>query len=281
MNWLEVQYAYYFMMGNEVKISIASAIFLAVISTHALADFESVMISQQAFREIGGECIGSKSKIQLLDGKVSITNEVGKTYKLSLDDQDQDLPAYLGSAQKAGVCVAAFKYAENSVNESFTLFVFDQTSGEFKPSRAGLVTNPEFLNGKILSNYKDGPTTHNDTLCYSAAKNDYYACEKREQFSELFERREVCADTSCTDPEIVREGTVAPVEAIVSIPKVHFFDMTDDAVFTERKAYLVQGNKVILSDYRRNAGGLYYKVAYVERVKTTGWIPENAIKINN
>ncbi|MBI6853284.1 hypothetical protein YA0002_10940, partial [Pseudomonas cichorii] len=230
-----------------MKLSIPHSILLSIISLQAYADFKSIKLQQQTSQEISGECIGSKSKIQLLDGKVRITNEVGKTYKLSLDDQDEDLPAYLGSAQKAGVCVAAFKYAENSANESFALFVFDQSSSEFKPSRAGLVTNPEFLDGKILSNYKNGPTTHNDTLCYSAAKNDYYACEKREQFSEHLEKREVCADTSCTAPEIVREGTVAPVEATVSIPKINFFDMSDEAVFTERKAYLAQGNKVILS----------------------------------
>ncbi|MBX8574466.1 hypothetical protein [Pseudomonas cichorii] len=269
------------MMGNEVKISIACAVLLVAIYSQAHAGFKSITIQQQTSEEIGGECIGSKSKIQLLDGKVSITNEEGKTYKLSLDDQDEDLPAYLGSAQKAGVCVAAFKYAENSVNESFALFVFDQFSNEFKPSRAGLVSNPEFLDGKIFSNYKDGPTTHNDTFCYSTAKKDYYACEKREQFSELFEKREVCAETSCTAPEIVREGTVAPVEATVSTPKVNFFDMSDEAVLTERKAYLVQGNKVVLSDYRRNGDGLYYKVVYSGKVKTTGWIPENTIKINN
>lgn len=264
-----------------MRFSIVYAVLLAISSSQAYADFDSLIIKQQTTREIGGDCVGNKSRIQLLDGRVSIINEVGKTYKLSLDYQDEDLPAYLGSAQKLGVCVAAFKYAENSVNESFALFIFDQSSNEFKPSRAGLVTNPEFLDGKILSNYKDGSTTHNDTFCYSAAKKDYYVCEKREQFSELFEKREVCAETSCMDPEIVREGTVAPVEATVSIAKVNFFDMSDGAVFTERKAYLVQGNKAILSDYHRNDNGLYYKVIYTGKVKTTGWIPEGAIQINN
>ncbi|WP_147466550.1 hypothetical protein [Pseudomonas cichorii] len=264
-----------------MKYFIVSAILLMAISSQACAGFERVTIKQQAVQKIGGECVGAKSTLQLEDGKVVVIKNSGETYSLNMDEQEGDLPAYFGFAQQSGPCVVALKYAKSSVSESFSLFVFDRATDKFKESGVKLVTNPEFNNDKILSAYSDGPTAHNDVLCYSGVKKDYYLCEKRGQFSEQLERREVCSETSCADPEIVREGTTVPVEATVSVAKANFFDKTIESVFTKRKAYLVQGDKVMLSDYQRNGDGLYYKVSYMGKVKTVGWMPDSTISVKN
>lgn len=245
------------------------------------AKFESVSIQDNTERAVGGQCAGSDSKIRLSNGRVDIVDSVGRIYPLGLSEEFDQLNTYLGASYRFGPCVIAIKYAENDVNESFYLIVFDDEQKQFKLSNMESVTNPDFIENGILSEYKDGPFTYNDKFCYSKKRKDYYVCEKGREFSESLERREKCSETSCADPEILRLKTGLPLEATVSIEKVNLLEKSGESSFSQKKAYLVLGDKVTLSDYYRDESGLYYKVVYRGKIKTTGWISEKSIVLND
>ncbi|WP_409315944.1 hypothetical protein [Pseudomonas sp. KCJK9016] len=204
----------------------------------------------------------------------------GEHYSLNLDEQDEDLSVFVGSVTDSDVCVIAVKYSESDVNESFSLFVFDEASGRFKPSLIGMVNNPEFLHDKILSDYMDGPKNRKDTVCYSVRAKDYFFCEKREQFSEKLERVETCNESSCAMPVIVKLGKIVPVKATVSVEKAHFFERKSNEGFDQKKSYLIKGDQIILNDYYRGDDGLFYQVTFIGKRTVTGWLPANAIRIN-
>jgi hypothetical protein len=176
--------------------------------------------------------------------------------------------------------VIALKYSENDVNESFSLFVFDEASGRFKPSSVKMVTNPEFLNDKIISEYMDGPKSRKDTACYSINAKDFFFCEQREQFSEKLERVETCNEKSCAPPVLVRPGEAVPVRATVAIEKAHFYEKKSSESFDQKQSYLIKGDKVVLNDYHRGDEGLFYQVTFFGKKTVTAWLLASAILID-
>ncbi|RON55447.1 hypothetical protein [Pseudomonas frederiksbergensis] len=163
--------------------------------------FKNIVIKPESELALPTSCVGSNNKVRLKDDRVSIVKESGETYSLGLDEQSEELPIFFGSNVSSDVCVMAIKYAENDVNESFSLFVFNEGAGKYKASAVHMITNPEFVGDEISSNYNDGPVTHNDKLCFSRKAKDYYACEKREQFAEKLERKQECNELSCSDSQ--------------------------------------------------------------------------------
>lgn len=253
---------------------------VAFFSTAAYAEFKSVVIKPESVIALPAGCIGSDNKIQLKGGRVSVVKDSGESYSLNLDEQSENLPVFVGSNGTSDACVLAIKYAENDVNESFSLFVFDEGLGKYKASAVNMVTNPEFAVDKIMSNYRDGPVTHNDRLCFSRKLKDYYVCEKREQFTEKLERKQVCDELSCSDSEIVKENTSIPASAVIVYSKAYLFNKDEGSNFIQRKAYLVKGDEVMLNDFYQGDDGLYYKITYAGKAKTVGWISSDFIRIN-
>lgn len=261
-----------------------SAVWMALIvffSAQACAQFENVIIKPGLTQKIRAECVGNKNSIRFQDGSVAVVKESGELYDLGMDKQDGDLSAYYGAAGKNGPCTIALKYAENDVNESYYLFLFDQNSDKFKRSVVRTIGNPEFLSEKILSSYNDGPTKHDDTVCYSSMKKDYYFCEKREQFSESLQRLEACNEAGCAEPKIVKENTVVSAKARVVAAVTYFFDKDEVSKFSKRKAYLVKGDIVELQDYYENGTDSYFKVVYSGGKKTTGWILAKSVALDD
>jgi len=250
-------------------------------STVAHAEFKTVVVKPESEVRGPAGCIGSNNRVQLKGERLSIIKGSGESYGLGLDDQSEDLPMFFGSNGDSGVCILAIKYAENDVNESFSLFVFDEEVDKYKASAVHMITNPEFADGEISSNYNDGPVTHNDKLCFSRKIKDYYVCEKREQFAERLEKKEECDELSCSNSQIVKENTSEPVVAVVVPSKAYLFNQSDDSKFIQRKAYLVQGDEVTLSDFFQSDDGLYYKVVYAGKTKTEGWISSTLLHVKN
>lgn len=260
-----------------ISLLILGSLFAA---TSCYADFQTVTIRQQSESSIGVPCVGNDSIIQLRNGKVGIRTSSGKRYSLNLDEQDEDLSAFVGSVTDSDVCVIALKYSENDVNESFSLFVFDEASGRFKPSSIKMVNNPEFLNDKIISEYMDGPKSRKDTACYSINAKDFFFCEQREQFSEKLERVEMCNEKSCAPPVLVRPGEAVPVKATVAIEKAHFYEKKTSESFDQKQSYLIKGDKVVLNDYHRGDEGLFYQVTFFGKKTVTAWLTASAILID-
>lgn len=263
-----------------MKISARFLFCIVCLSVAAQASFKTVMLEPESEISLPVTCQGSDSRVQLKDDQVTVISASGRSYSLNLDEQSEGLPIMIGSSGEAGKCVLAIKYAENDVNESFSLFVFDDQSGRYKKSAISTITNPEFSAGKISSNYRDGPVTHNDTLCFSVKRNDYYVCEAREQFAESIEKKQTCDESSCSESEIVRESGADPVSAVLVSEKTYLLNRNDDLTFSQRKAYLVRGDKVLLSDYYKSDGGMYYKITYEGKAKAIGWVPESSLKID-
>lgn len=110
------------------------------------------------------------------------------------------------------------------MNESCLLFVYDVGLGKFRPSKVKSVINPDFIRDGIASEYTDGPMGRREKVCYSNKIKDYYFCEKAEQFSDQLERRKICNELSCAEPEILKQGTSNIVEATISEDKVYLLD---------------------------------------------------------
>jgi hypothetical protein len=242
------------------------------------ADFEQVMIPVNSERKIGEECLGADDQIKVEEGIIKVVPISNKNYSLDLDEQEDELSVYLGSVGYPKLCVMGIKYAENDVNESYSLFIYDSTLMKFRSSNVKIVNNPEFISGGILSEYRDGAVTHNDKICYSEKIKDYYFCERQEQFSDMLVRREICAESSCAEPEVIKKSGRKVVEAVVLEDKVNLLERSGASYFVKKKAYLVKGDKVSLIDYSRNDDGLYYKVNYVGKTKTQGWLSEKSIR---
>lgn len=253
----------------------------AFFSVGAHAEFKSVVIKPESEFVLSADCVGSGNKIKLKDERVSIIKETGESYSLGLDEQSEELPIFFGSNVNSDVCVLAIKYAENDVNESFSLFVFNEEVGKYKASAIHTITNPEFGADKIKSNYNDGPVTHNDKLCFSGKIKDYYVCEKREQFTEKLEKKQECNALSCLSSQIVKENTSEPIGAVVVPSKAYLFNKGDDSKFVQRKAYLVKGDEVTLSDFYQGDDGLHYKVVYAGKTKTEGWVSSLMLQIKD
>ncbi|MGF6205424.1 hypothetical protein [Pseudomonas frederiksbergensis] len=242
------------------------------------ADFQRVTVQPQGEQKVVGPCIGDQSTLQLKNDVISVIAQNGESYSLNADEQTEALDAYFGSDADSGLCVMAIKYAENEVNESFSLFVFDPQQNRFKPSAVKTITNPEFTNNQIISYYKDGPTNYTDTLCFES--KDYFPCEKREWFAERLGKQQMCeGEDACAVPDIISEATGQPVNATIASAKVYLLNKNDEAVFTQRKAYLVRGDSVTLNDYVRSDEGLYFQVTFVGKVKTIGWVPAKSLNI--
>lgn len=254
---------------------------VALFSTAAHAEFKSVIIKPESEFALPAICIGSNNRVQLKGDRVSIVKGSGETYSLGLDEQLEDLPIFFGSSGGSDVCVLAIKYAENDVNESFSIFVFNEKADQYKASSVHMITNPDFAADKIKSNYNDGPVTHNDQLCFSRKIKDYYVCEKREQFAEKLEKKQKCDESSCSDSEIVNEGTSEPVIAVIAASKAYLSNKGDGSKFVQRKAYLVEGDKVTLSDFFQSDDGLYYKIIYAGKTKTVGWVSSTLLRIKD
>jgi hypothetical protein len=254
---------------------------VTLFSTAAHADFKSFIIKPESEFSLPAGCVGSNNRIQLKGERVSIVKESGEIYSLGLDEQSEDLPIFFGSNGSSDACVMAIKYAENDVNESFSLFIFNEGADKYKASAIHMITNPEFAVDKISSSYNDGPVTHNDKLCYSRKTKDYYACEKREQFSEKLEKKQECSELSCSDSQIVKENTSEPVSAVIVPAKAYLSNKNDDSKFVQRKAYLVEGDEVTLSDFFQGDDGLYYKIIYVGSTKTVGWVSSRLLRIKD
>lgn len=263
-----------------MKIFVGLLASVAFFSTAAEANFKTILLEPDSEISLPLTCKGADSKIQLKDGQVGVIGSLGKAYSLNLDEQLEKLPIMVGSSGDSGECVLAVKYAENDVNESYSLFVFDSVNGKYKSSAVPIVTNPEFSAGKVLSNYRDGAVTHNDTLCFSSTNKDYYVCEKREQFTEGLERIQKCNESKCLDTAIVKENTSSPIGAVVVSPKVYLSDRNEDSTFSQRKAYLVVGDKVVLTDFFSGDEGMYYKVVYEGKSKTVGWLSSESVRVN-
>lgn len=253
---------------------------VAFFSTAAEANFKTIFLEPDSEISLPLTCKGADSKIKLEGGRVSVISSLGNSYSLGLDEQLEKLPIMIGSNGDSSECVLAIKYAENDVNESYSLFVFDDVQGKYRSSVVPTITNPEFSAGKVLSNYRDGPVTHNDTLCFSTLSKDYYLCESREQFTEGLEKKQTCEESKCFDSVIVKENSSIPVGAVVVSPKVYLSNKNEDSTFSQRKAYLVVGDKVVLTDFYIGDEGMYYKVAYEGKSKTVGWLASESIRVN-
>lgn len=255
------------------------SLFLAMPQANA-AGFQRVTIKPQGQQKVAGPCVGDQSTLQLKNNVISIIGQNGDTYRLNADEQTEALAVYFGSDADSGLCVLAVKYAENDVNESFSLFVFDPRQNRFKPSAIKTITNPEFANNQIVSSYKDGPTNYSDTLCFTIDSNDYFPCEKREWFAEHLIKQQMCeAEDACALPDIISEATGQPVVAKVVGAKVYLLNKTDDSGFVQRKAYLVRDDNVTLDDYVRSDEGLFFQVTFVGKVKTVGWVPAKSLNV--
>jgi hypothetical protein len=243
------------------------------------ADFQRVTVEPQGEQKVVGPCIGDQSTLQLKNDVISIVAQNGESYSLNAGEQTEAFAAYFGADADSGLCVMAIKYAENDVNESFSLFVFDPQQNRFKPSAIKSITNPEFTNDQIVSSYKDGPTNYSDTLYFDS--KDYFPCEKREWFAEHLGKQQMCeGEDACALPDIIREATGQPVDATIVGAKVYLLNKTDESAFTQRKAYLVHGDSVTLDDYVRNDEGLYFQVTFVGKVKTVGWVSAKSLNIH-
>ncbi|WP_143505297.1 hypothetical protein [Pseudomonas sp. ICMP 460] len=252
-----------------------------IISAPVRAHFEQVTIPPQTERNVTGDCIGGDDSVQVRGGVVSIINSMNETYLLNFDKQSGELLGYFGAAGNPKVCVLTLKYGESDVNESYSLFVYDVGLGKFKTSRVKTVTNPDFINGGIFSDYTDGPFRRREKLCYSDKIKDYYKCENSEEFSEQLERRQMCTESSCSEPQILKQSTSNVVEATVSEDKVYFLEKNIDGGFDQKQAYLLKGDKIVLNDYYESGEGLYYQVTYIGKVITKGWVRDSSIVVGN
>lgn len=254
-----------------------SLFFLISMSAHA--KFKYIEISSGTSIPIEKQCSGVAEKLELNDGLITITSESGATYSLALDELLESPELIIGHSALSSTCTLAVIYAKNDVNESYSLFVRSPKSKKFVPSRISTITNPDFLEGGILSNYRDGALLHNDTLCFSEKLDDYYICERREEFNESLEKLEKCDEHTCSNTHIVHIESQQPAIGIVTNEKTFFFDRVGKEEFLQSKIYLIKGDKVSLHDYFQARNALYYKVTFSGKKTTTGWVRSETIGI--
>jgi hypothetical protein len=252
---------------------------LLLFSALVFADFKMFVVDTEEDAVLPRDCVGSNQRIQLKAGIVEMVESSGEVYRVGLDKQLGSLPIYIGSEGNPALCVLAFKYAENDVNETYAVFVFDPKAERYSASRIGFVTNPDFSSGLIKSNYKDGPVTYNDNLCFSKKNKDYYLCGRREQFTENLEKAQKCGELQCASSSIVKEGTNVSVSAVVISSKASLFKKEGASHFQRRNGYLVLGDEVVLTDFGQGESGLYYQVDF--RGRSIGWIFSGDLRVND
>lgn len=252
---------------------------LLLFSSLALAEFKRSIVESGGDVSLPSGCVGSDQRIQLKNGIVEMLKSSGEVYRVLLDKQLGSLPIYIGSEGNPALCVLAFKYAENDVNETYTVFVFAPKADRYSASRIGFVTNPDFSSGLIKSNYKDGPVTYNDNLCFSKQNKDYYLCGRREQFTENLEKAQKCGELQCAPSSIVKEGTNVSVSAVVISSKASLFKEEGASHFERRNGYLVLGDEVVLTDFGQGESGLYYQVDF--RGRSIGWIFSGDLRVKD
>ena len=250
---------------------------LLLFSSLALAEFKSSVVESGGDVSLPSGCVGSGQRLQLKNGIVEMVKSSGEVYRMGLDKQLGSQQVYIGLEGEQALCVLGFKYAENNVNETYAVFVFDPQADRFSASRIGFVTNPDFSSGLIKSNYKDGPVTYNDDLCFSKQKKDYYLCGRREQFTKNLEKVQRCGELQCASSSIVKEGTTASVSAVVISSKASLFKKEGASHFEKRNGYLVLGDEVVLTDFGQGESGLYYQVDF--RGKSIGWIFSGDLRV--
>jgi hypothetical protein len=264
-------------MKITVRVIVSWA--LLMFSALVFADFKMFVVNTGEDAILPSDCAGSNQRIQLKNGIVEMVKTSGEVYRVGLDKQLGSLPVYIGSEGKPPLCVLGFKYAENDVNETYAVFVFDPKADEYNASNIGFVTNPDFSSGLIKSNYKDGAVTYNDDLCFSKQNKDYYLCGRREQFTENLEKVQRCGELQCASSSIVKEGTTASVSAVVISSKASLFKKEGASHFEKRNGYLVLGDEVVLTDFGQGESGLYYQVDF--RGKSIGWIFSGDLRVKD
>lgn len=263
----------------QVILRLIMAWTLLLFSSFALAEFKRFVVESGGDVSIPSGCVGSDQRIQLKNGIVEMVKSSGEVYRMGLDKQLGSLPVYIGSEGEPALCVLGFKYAENNVNETYAVYVFDQQSDRYSASRIGFVTNPDLSSGLIKNNYKDGPVTYNDDLCFSKQNKDYYLCGRREQFTENLEKVQRCGELQCASSSIVKEGTNVSVSAVVISSKASLFKKEGASHFERRHGYLVLGDEVVLTDFGQRESGLYYQVNF--RGRSIGWIFSGDLRVKN
>ncbi len=256
-----------------------SALFLLPAAVHA--EFEYIEMTTDIIVSINKQCPENHETISLIEGAITITPKTGSTYRLALDEFTESPKLILGRPSTSSSCTLAVKYADNDVNESYSVFVYSQKNKKFTPSKIQTITNPDFPKNRILSNYREAALLHNDALCFSEHLNDYFTCEKREQFDDNLEKIETCNEFSCSKSNIVQAGKNEPITGTIKADKIFFFDKTEKELFTQRKGYLINGDEISLHDYFQTRDTLYYNVKFSGKRTITGWIPSNSIEINN
>nr|WP_298138687.1 hypothetical protein [uncultured Pseudomonas sp.] len=256
------------------------AIFFILFSPISHAEFAYIEINEKVSVPISKQCPGNTGILKLSEGGITIASDVGSAYRLLLDWLPENTELIMGHSSISSSCTLAVAYAKNDVNESYSLFVYSQESRRFIPSQISTITNPDFSGGRILSNYRDASLVHNDTLCFSERLGDYFVCERREQFHNSLEKLEICDDRLCSTPYIVKAGSQDHAIGIITEKKTFFYDRVGEEEFSQRKGYLIKGDKAYLSDYVQTRDGLYYNVTFLGKKTVTGWIRSKAIDID-
>ncbi|MCJ8170431.1 hypothetical protein [Atopomonas sediminilitoris] len=216
-----------------------------------------------------------------VDDQYLVLEAGASKFSVDLDDIPEGGELIVGDITGVGGCDFAVPYGKSDVNESYTLFLNDPLKGELVESKVGLIVNPDFGQRKIISSYRDMARWHEDTLCYSASRNDYFLCKKKVDIDDFLARENVCGERSCGSPKIIYKSSLLQAFAVVSVAKARLNNRVSDGFFEERKGYLVGGDKVLLLDFFQAPKGLYYKVEYSGGVsKVEGWILSSQLIFN-
>ncbi|WP_394235660.1 hypothetical protein [Pseudomonas anguilliseptica] len=264
-----------------MRLTNFSAVLFFLYPAISLAGFEYITITANSKTSISKQCPGNTETLSLHKGKITITPKIGPDYKLPLDEFPEKAELILGRSSISSNCTLAVEYAKNDVNESYSLLIYSKESKKFIPSQISTITNPDFPEGRILSSYRDSALLHNDTLCFSERLNDYFLCERREQFHSNLEKIETCDEQLCSAPDIVKSGSQNRVSGIITSKKTFFYNKAGEEELLKRKGYLIKGDKIHLHDYLQTRDNLYYNVSFSGKKTVAGWINSNDISIED
>uniref|UniRef100_A4XNG7 Uncharacterized protein n=1 Tax=Ectopseudomonas mendocina (strain ymp) TaxID=399739 RepID=A4XNG7_ECTM1 len=249
----------------------------------ALGDISYIPISEDIKINTGDFGIGCDMEETHISraGKDIFIATGGINISIPIDIVGEDADVIVGDMSGNGHCDLAVPYGKSDVNESYTLFVYDIPHEKFKKSNAGIISNPDFKENKIISSYRDAAQWHEDYFCYSKSLVDFFLCSQKKSIDNSLEWLRLCSEDLCASSTIIYKASSIQASAVVTADRAKLHDITNGNILKERKGYLVKGDKVMLIDFLQTYEDAYYKVNYFNnKMITTGWVKGAQLVVN-
>ena len=234
-------------------------------------NYDYIEIQRNATPTRINKCTGIPFSVYLTDSGIKLKSASGELVVRN-ELEEASVEAIVGDFWDNQQCFIALKTAESDVNESYDVYAIARSSAPNKVSGIPSIVNPDFVDGSVISSYRDAARWHKEKICYTQGQSPHL-CEKRDSLDDNIESVKKCTTKDdCRATGLVFSTSGKLVSGQVTSSRVFIMQISSDEEATPLRSYLVKGDRVKLLDFKSIRGTTYYQIEYDGKRTTAGWL---------